>query len=333
MLLGPPPSAVGVARPASSGKTRSMRGRRAPEATAERSARNSRSFAMVEPRIESCFQKIRRISSFGFGPRRRAARHDASALGGALAATSSRSPRRPCRRRRPRRAWPCASRMAFGRRPRSCSRSRARRRPPAPPRAFSSPDVVAMTRAPQSRAISTTAPATPPPTPWTRTVSPGPDAPRARRSSARPSGRPAETPRPRRRRVPAGIGKTLRAGTTTSSANVPGDVLAEDAVRHAEALLAGAAELAGVRSRGRAGGGRGRRASRPPTPSPSASTTPAPSPPGICGSGTSGIPLRTKRSRWFSAAARIATRTSPAAGRPASGPLAVLEDLVAAVAS
>src|SRR6266545_6331921 len=45
-----------------------------------------------------------------------------------------------------------------------------------------------------------------------------------------------------------------------------------------------------------------------------ASTTPAPSAPGICGNGTPGIPSRTKMSRWFMAAARIATRTSPSRG-------------------
>ncbi len=54
---------------------------------------------------------------------------------------------------------------------------------------------------------------------------------------------------------------------------------------------------------------------RPVTPAPSSSTTPDPSAPGTCGSGTPGIPSRTKMSRWFAAAARIPTTTSPAPGR------------------
>ena len=64
----PPPSARTPSAACESGKTRSIRGRRRPDATAWRSARNSRSLAIVEPRIEICFQKIRRISSLGFGP-------------------------------------------------------------------------------------------------------------------------------------------------------------------------------------------------------------------------------------------------------------------------
>ena len=51
------------------------------------------------------------------------------------------------------------------------------------------------------------------------------------------------------------------------------------------------------------------------TPGPSASTTPAPSAPLTCGNnGGAGCPRDTQRSRWFSADARRATRTSPAAG-------------------
>ena len=51
-----------------SGKTLSTRGLSRPAATARSSARNSRSFAIVDPRIESCFQNRRRISSLGLGP-------------------------------------------------------------------------------------------------------------------------------------------------------------------------------------------------------------------------------------------------------------------------
>ncbi len=80
--------------------------------------------------------------------------------------------------------------------------------------------MVAKIRAPQSRAISSAAPAAPPPAPWMRTVSPG-------RTAARPttirqavwytSGNAAASTKER----PRGIGNRLRAGTTAYSANVP----------------------------------------------------------------------------------------------------------------
>ena len=61
--------------------------------------------------------------------------------------------------------------------------------------------------------------------------------------------------------------------------------------------------------------------SKPSTPSPSAATTPEPSAPRIRGFGTEGRPLRTQTSRWFSAAARSDTSTSPG---PAIGIVDVL---------
>src|SRR5205807_8779309 len=56
-------------------------------------------------------------------------------------------------------------------------------------------------------------------------------------------------------------------------------------------------------------------------PDPTDSTTPAPSAPTMWGScfAPPGNPSTTKRSRWLSAAERIATRTSPAPGTEASG--------------
>src|SRR5664280_3188511 len=57
-------------------------------------------------------------------------------------------------------------------------------------------------------------------------------------------------------------------------------------------------------------------ADQPVTPSPTAATVPAPSAPPMWGSATGipGMPFRTDRSRWFSAAAWTLTTTSPAPG-------------------
>ena len=96
---------------------------------------------------------------------------------------------------------------------------------------------------PQRTAISRAAQATPPPTPWISTLSPA-------RTAARPTtirhavwyarGNAAACSKDK----PAGIGKTLRAGTTTRSAKVPAVCSPSILYDDAGALLAGAAEFA-----------------------------------------------------------------------------------------
>ncbi len=104
-------------------------------------------------------------------------------------------------------------------------------------------DDVTMTRAPQSLAICTAVEDTPPPTPMISTSWPARSWPcvttirhavmLVRMKEAASSNE-----------IDAGRGRTLSPRTATSSARPPGRVLAQDAVAHAEAVLALGAELA-----------------------------------------------------------------------------------------
>ena len=79
---------------------------------------------------------------------------------------------------------------------------------------------VAHTRIPAAAPSTITAVATPPPLPWTSTVEPGASCPRVnsiRYAVSHAVGRHAASSND----SSAGLGKTLRRGTTTLSANVP----------------------------------------------------------------------------------------------------------------
>ena len=166
-------------------------------------------------------------------------------LGARPGATSSTSSRRRSRGRRPRRAWPCSARTALAtsslrvvdddlgagllqrsapsRLPRS-SRRRARR------------------RAARSRRA---APATPPPAPW---IEHGLAGRTARAADDHPPGRLVDERK--RRRLLEGEPRRNRKDVARGHDDLLGErarrVLAEDPVLDAEALLAAAAELAGV---------------------------------------------------------------------------------------
>jgi len=111
------------------------------------------------------------------------------------------------------------------------------------------------------------------------------------------------------------------AGTVTSSAIVPGEMLAQKLVRDAEGVLPRAAELAGVI--GDAGVDHDAVAGPDPRHA-GADTTPRPPPhrPHHVRESAAAFPDAGRHElgpRWFSAAARMATRTSPCLGEGGVG--------------
>ncbi len=193
---------------------------------------------------------------------------------------------------------------------------------------FSSEDEVTKSRPATGRASWKSVSASPPPMPVTRTHSPGFRSAwvnNIRYAVMKVTPRAAASAKERW----SGKGKTLRAGSFTSSANVPGrcsPIIRKDThcdcspARHCSQPPQDTAGFTRTPIPGRI----------PPTSSPTAAISPAPSAPSTKGKETSipNVPDTVQRSRWFRAAARTRTTTSPGPGsgsgssrsRASSGP-------------